>query len=186
MNSLGLRVRVSLACASLFVCGTFACRSEGDSSAVDDPVIAPEDCDSGATCRAAALLGTLSGDTGDGGLRASGTTSTWLHVRVTEDDDDVQGRPVRLRAELAGADGFELRAYLDDSRNADAGLECAKRVGRSTPSASGSRLDLSWGDPPDATANGVDDGRTVALEVVQKDGLCAANRVWRLQLNGNP
>lgn len=186
MPSLGFRVFASVACASLLVAGSFACRSEADSATDDGPVVSPMDCDSGVTCRAATLLGTLSGDTGEGGLTANGTTSTWLHVRVTEDDDDVNGRPVRLRAELTGSDGFEVRAHFDDSRNADAGLECAKRVGSSVPSGAGTRLDLSWGDPPDATANGVDDGRTIALEVLRKDGVCAPNRPWRLQLHGNP
>ncbi len=164
-----------------------ACRSEMDGASRSSKAETTS-CDGGASCPSARFVGTLSGDTGDGGLSTTGTTSTWLHLRVTEDNDDFNGRPVRLRARLvAPSTGtFELRAHFDDSRNDDAGLECARLVATSSPLDGGALLDLAWGDPPDATANGADDGRTVALEVRSVSGTCAAGASWRLDLRGNP
>ncbi len=168
-----------------------ACRSETEGGSDGTPVgssPAATACDAGTTCTSALLVGTVSGDKGAATLSASGPTSTWLHVRVTEDDDGVSGRPVRLRAKLtAPSTGtFEVRAYLDDSRTNDAGLECTKLFATSKAVQGGAELDLSWGDPPDATANGVDDGRTVALEVRNVGGSCASSAPWRLELRGNP
>lgn len=121
-------------------------------------------------------------------MTTKGTTSTWLQVRVTEDDDDVNGRPVRLRAKLTApsSGAFEVRGYLDDSRTNDAGLDCTRLLGTSKPVSGGAELDLAWGDPPDATANGVDDGRTVAIEVRSVSGACSSSAPWELELRGNP
>lgn len=166
-----------------------ACRSDDDGAGPSGPAAAsPVPCDAGATCPAGRLVGTVSGDKGADSLTTSGTTTTWLHVKVTEDDDAVNGRPVRLRAKLTAPSSgvFEVRGYLDDSRNDDAGLDCTRLLGTSSPVAGGATLDLAWGDPPDATANGVDDGRTVALEVRNVSGACSSSGPWKLELRGNP
>lgn len=165
-----------------------ACRSEGDGGEPASQATAKISCDGGAVCLSGRFLGTLSGDTGDGGLSASGSTSTWLHVRVTEDNNEVNGRPLRLRAQLTAppSGAFDLRAYFDESRNDDAGLDCVHLVASSVAADGGASLELTWGDPKDKTANGADDGRTVAIEVRNTSGVCAATAPWRVDLRGNP
>jgi hypothetical protein len=182
-----LTLSIAASCALLAACSGSASRSSAsaDGAAATSQAIA---CDTGATCTAAQVLGAVSGDTADAGLEASGTTSAWIHVRVTEDNSDWSGHPVHLRASLtspAGAE-FELHAYLDTSRNVDAGLDCRDEVGAAVATASGSSLDIAWGDPPDASANGVDDGRTVALEVRHISGDCNAGASWHLAMHGGP
>jgi hypothetical protein len=189
---------VRLAVAALAVtaaAGALACSSgggAGDTSSVGGAssggAPAPTvPCDAGVACPTAASIGHVSGDTRADTVSADGTTSTWLHVTVTEDDSAWAGRPVRLRATLtsAAAGAFELHAYLDVSARDDAGLDCVHDVARSVPGAGASALDFSWGDPPDGSANGYDDGRTVALEVRNVSGTCAAGAPWHLDVRGN-
>ena len=182
-RALALGAGVAVAAAIALV----ACRTDDDGAGPSGAAASPVPCDAGATCPAGRLVGTVSGDKGADSLTTSGSTTTWVHVRVTEDDDSVSGRPVRLRAKLTApsSGGFEVRGYLADSRNNDAGLDCTRLVGTSSPSSGSATLDLAWGDPPDATANGVDDGRTVALEVRNVSGACSSSP-WRLELRGNP
>jgi hypothetical protein len=144
-------------------------------------------CDAGAACPSAASIGHVSGDTRADTVTADGTTSTWLHVVVTEDDSAWAGRPVHLRATLTTppTEAFELHAYLDVSKRDDAGLDCVHDVAQSLPSGGAAVLDFSWGDPPDASANGYDDGRTVALEVRSISGTCASTAPWHLEVRGN-
>ncbi len=177
------------ALASLAACsGNSTSSASGAGTAAPASDTATVSCDAGAVCSAARLIGSVSGDTADAGVKATGTTSAWVHVRVTEDDSAWSGRPVRLRATLTSPGGadFELHAFLDTSRNDDAGLDCAHEVGTAIRGAEGSTLDISWGDPADASANGVDDGRTVALEVRHVAGECRAGASWTLDVQGGP
>jgi hypothetical protein len=192
-SSRALRLAVA-ALALAGIAGALACSSSnaGDASGVGGASsggvpVATVPCDAGATCPAARSLGHVSGDTRADTLSADGTTSTWLHVTVTEDDSAWSGRPVRLRATLAAASAasFELHAYLDVSKRDDAGLDCIDDVARSFPEGGAASLDFSWGDPPDGSANGYDDGRTVALEVRNVSGTCSAGAPWHLDVRGN-
>ncbi|MDB4946586.1 MAG: hypothetical protein JWP97_6120 [Labilithrix sp.] len=185
---------IALASAALSVALLAACSGSstlatgGDGAASSSSGMPATPCDAGAVCSAGHLIGTISGDTADAGLTATGTTSAWVHVRVTEDNDDWSGHPVALHATLTspGAADFELHAFLDTSRNDDAGLDCAHEVGTVTSGASGASVDVSWGDPADASANGVDDGRTVALEIRHVAGECHAGVSWTLEVHGGP
>lgn len=145
-------------------------------------------CDAASACSDGRLIGSVSGDMADAGLTAIGTTSSWVHVRVTEDNSDWTGHPMQLHATLTSPQGaaFELHAFLDTSRTSDAGLDCAHEVGTAVHDAKGSTLDITWGDPADASANGVDDGRTVALEVRHLAGQCHAGAPWTLAVLGGP
>lgn len=170
-----------------------ACSSGTGSSALGSDGGSPSEaaaisCDAGSACSAGDVIGSVSGDMADGGATATGTSSSWVHVRVTEDNSDWTGHPVRLHATLTSPQGadFELHAFLDTSANGDAGLDCVHEVGIASRGAEGSTLDITWGDPADASANGVDDGRTVALEVRHVAGQCHAGAPWRLVVRGGP
>jgi len=184
------RVLVSsaLALASLLSAAWLvpACREgsapTGDGGAAAEGREVP--CDAGATCGAASLAGALSGDSDAGVVTARGTKAAWVHVRVTEDDSGWTGKALRVRAKLRGpgARNFSLHAYLDDSKRDDAGLDCKSERGRKTTSADGEELALTWGDPDDASANGADDGRTVAFEVRSEEGVCSEGAPWELEV----
>jgi hypothetical protein len=183
-------IAFAAALIALVACASNATNAgSGNSSSPDSAAgtTSPEiPCDAGATCTAAASLGTLSGDTEAGVLTAEGTTSSFVHVQVTEDNSDWGGRPLRLAAILTAPStaGFELHAFFDVSPRNDAGLDCVDEVGRAVGTDGGSRLDLVWGDS-DSGANGYDDGRTVALEVRHTAGACHADAPWHLELHGN-
>ena len=180
---------LSLSLVSLAACsGASSSFAAGGDAAASGSNTTAISCDVGAACSAGRLIGSVSGDTADAGVTATGTTSAWLHVRVSEDNSAWTGHPLRLHATLtspAGAD-FELHAFLDTSRTNDAGLDCTHEVGTAVHGADGSTLDITWGDPPDASANGVDDGRTVALEVRPVAGECHAGAAWTLDVHGGP
>ena len=145
-------------------------------------------CDAGATCAAAKVLGPISGDSDAGVVTARGTRAGWVTVRVTEDDDAWSGNAMHVRARLRSPSpgAFSLRAYLDDTKNGDAGLDCTSSRGTRSPLADGEDLDLVWGDPEDASANGVDDGRIVAFEIRSASGVCSDGASWELEVRTAP
>lgn len=145
-------------------------------------------CDAGATCAAAKVLGPISGDSDAGVVTARGTRAGWVTVRVTEDDDAWTGNAMHVRARLRSPSpgAFTLRAYLDDTKNGDAGLACTRSRGTRAPLADGENLDLVWGDPEDASANGVDDGRIVAFEIRSVSGVCSDDASWELEVRTAP
>lgn len=180
--SIALSASVLAACSS----GTGSIARGSDGGSASEAVAIS--CDAGSACTAGEMIGSVSGDLADGGVTARGTSSSWVHVRVTEDNSDWTGHPVRLHATLTSPEGadFELHAFLDTSANGDAGLDCVHEVGTASRGVAGSTLDISWGDPADASANGVDDGRIVAFEVRHVAGPCHAGAAWTLAVRGGP
>lgn len=157
------------------------------------PIGAGADCAASATCSTSRSLGSLSGDSDGGPLHATGSTSAWLSVQTTEDTSAWSGRALHLRATLTPPAGgsYELVAYANlAERDADGGtlsdaargLDCARVVGKSRPAGDREVLDLEWGEPSDGSANGLDDGRVVAIEVRHVGGTCGQ---WSLDVQGN-
>lgn len=179
--ALGLGVAAAAVVALASGCRADTTSPEGGSGT-------PISCDAGATCAAAEALGTISGDSDAGIVTARGTRAGWVTVRVTEDDDAWTGNAMHVRARLRSPSpgAFTLRAYLDDTKNADAGLDCTSSRGTRSPLADGEQLDLVWGDPDDASANGVDDGRTVAFEIRSASGVCSDDSSWELEVRTAP
>jgi hypothetical protein len=153
----------------------------------------PLSCEARTDCAGGTLLGTISGDQGAATVSADGLTSAWVLVRVTEDVSDVNGRPLHLSATLASPSGtsFDLYAYAA-TKTPDGGtppepttVDCTDLVAQATQPGNSKTLELTWGEQLGQTANGLEDGRTVAFEIRHASGSCGGDARWTLTVRGN-
>lgn len=163
------------------------------SDAASGPTGTPLSCDAPTACASGTLLGSISGDEGAATVSAEGQTADWVLVRVTEDVSDVDGRPLHVRATLTSPAGtrFALRAY-GALATPDGGtppspttVDCQTLAGSSTTVGRDEVLELGWGEQAGQTANGREDGRTIAFEVRHASGTCASDARWKLTVRGN-
>jgi hypothetical protein len=139
-------------------------------------------CTSPNTCAAATDLASVSGDTGAGTKTFQGSTSQWFKVRVTEDDSDVFGTELQMRAELQSPAGTNFDLYVYRA-GGGSGQECSAVTTSSTSAAGFDSASTSWGEG--TISNGNDDGRTITVEVRHVSGTCAAASKWTLTVRGN-
>jgi hypothetical protein len=139
-------------------------------------------CPSTDTCTAATMLGTVSGDTGNQKLTASGYRSAWYRVRVTEDDSSVVGVSLRVGANLTSPSGlhFDTFVYLNSGTDA---VECATTVGSVSTAGNVETIHAEWGEG--TIANGSDDGRYVSIEVRPPASGCTPAQAWQLEIEGD-
>jgi len=139
-------------------------------------------------CTSARDIGQVSGDTSptNNTVTVTGTTSEWLTINVTEDDNSVSGSPVKLKVTLASpaSANFDLYLYVDSSGST------TSRACMPTPSASSKNplgqvdeASLSWGEG--SVANGSNDSRIVTIEVRNVSGTCSPSDTWTLVAKGN-
>lgn len=159
-----------------------------DAALIDAPMMmidAPSgvSCAGGLTCAGAQMLGSVSGDTGNAKLTASGYQSAWYRVRVTEDDSDVFGLTLRVGAKLTSPAGamFDVLVYVNTGSDV---VECSTTVGSATTAGATKTIHAEWGETG-AFSNGSDDGRNVSIEVRPVSGTCAPNQTWQLEVEGN-
>ncbi len=139
-------------------------------------------CTSSATCAAAMDLGTVSGDTGADMKTASGYQSAWYRLRVTENDSSVIGVALRLTARLTSPAGTNYDLYLYVNEGSDV-IECTTVRGSGNSTGTMDSVSISWGEG--TVANGVDDSRSVSIEVRPVSGPCSASQPFQLVLLGN-
>ena len=188
----------ALTAGSLVVVAFVACSSSGSGgSGADGLTGLGESCDAPAACAAAKSIGTVSGDTDAGTLSATGTTSTWLQMRVTEDDSDWSGRATEFSASVTSPPGatFDVFAYVytatalpdgGDFSDAGAPVDCTNVVASSTRNGDVATVHVAWGETVDGgSANGLDDSRVVSLEVRSTSGGCSQDAPWSLVVHGN-
>lgn len=136
------------------------------------------------TCATAQSLGSMSGDTNKETKSTNGTGSTWLTLRVTEDNHSPLGEALELKLSLevpAGED-LDLYAYVDVAADSTPCGLAPFAKGDSGGQGMNELLTVKWGDG--LTGSGNDDGRDVAIEIVHKSGDCSAP--WKLNLASNP
>lgn len=153
-----------------------------DSGVVTPPPPPPPSCTAPAACAGATDLGSVSGDTGAGVKSATGSTSQWFKVRLSEDDSDVFATSMQVRATLVSPAGsnFDLYMYLAGNSSA---VECSA-VTKSSTTTGTDVTSHEWGETG-TFSNGSDDDRWVTLEVRHVSGTCAAANKWTLTVNGN-
>jgi hypothetical protein len=147
---------------------------------IDTPPV--DVCPSADTCAAALMLGQVSGDTGNQMLTAMGHQAAWFHVRVTEDNNDIIGLTLRAAARLTSpaAVDFDVFVYVGAGSTA---IECTTTAGTTTTNGAVNETRVEWGEG--AIPNGVNDGRTISIEVRPISGTCAPGQVWQLVVEGN-
>ena len=161
-------------------------RDAGSKAASTDagPVVAHpvSTCGATNTCLAATDLGYVSGDVGSDSAVTSGVTSSWLTVRVGEDDPALLGNTLELNAILTSPPGanYDLFVYLPGSDT----RECSAISSQSTSTTSTDQVGLEFGEFG-TFANGINDSRTLTIEVRHVSGSCDPTAKWTLNLYGN-
>jgi len=180
----------SSACASASTSDT---PPQVDAPPIEPPVDAPvtpdvmidapvDQCPSAATCQAAPSIGSVSGDTGNAKLTASGYQSAWFRVRVTEDDSDVPGLTLRVGATLTSPPGVDYDVFVYVNEGSDV-VECTTTVGTTTTNGTVNQNHAEWGEG--LIPNGSDDSRDVSIEVRPISGACNPATPWQLEIEGN-
>lgn len=140
-------------------------------------------CASTDVCQSAMMLGTVSGDSNNVKLTASGYQSAWFRVRVTEDNSSVGGLSLRVAAKLTSpsAPMFDVFVYLNAGSDQ---IECSTTTGTVSTSGTTKQVRAEWGEG--TISNGSDDGRDVSIEVrpLSQSG-CAQAAMWQLEIEGN-
>ncbi len=139
-------------------------------------------CNAPNTCTGATKLGNVSGDTGSDVQTASGTTSEWFTVRVTEDDTGLFATRLALTATLTSPPGsnFDLFFYVPSTDT----VECSAVSQQSAKTSGPDTASVQFGETG-AFFDNVDDSRTVTVEVRHVSGNCDPAQKWTLTLNGN-
>lgn len=150
-------------------------------AAVDAP--AQSQCTSTATCATAMALGSVSGDTGNATVQASGYQSAWYQVRVTEDNSSAFAAPMNLTAQLASPAGTNYDLFLYVNTGSDV-IECTTVSTSSTSTGATDVAHLTWGETG-TFANGADDSRTVSIEVRPISGSCTPGATYQLTVTGD-
>jgi hypothetical protein len=172
---------VALATACGFTPGSIVDAGTGGGR-MDSSIDTALGCDSAARCLTASMLGTVSGDTGNDKLSATGYLAAWFRVRVTEDDNGVGGASMRVAAKLTSPPGvsFDVFAYVNESSDM---LDCQTSVGKISTNGAVEELRIEWGEG--GIANGDIDSRNVSIEVRPASASCSAAQMWMLEVEGN-
>ncbi len=176
------------ACASAGSSGPPDARTDGTSGTGDAAIDAPGDaalatCTGTDTCQAAMMLGSVSGDSNNQKLTASGYQSAWYRVRVTEDNDAIGGLTLRVAAKLTSPASlmFDVLVYVNTGSDV---IECATTTGTISSNGNTKQVRVEWGEG--TIANGSDDGRNVSIEIrpLATSG-CSPSEMWQLEIEGN-
>lgn len=140
-------------------------------------------CDPPSPCSGATSIGTVSGDTTSADVTTSGSTSKWLRIDVTENDSGITGVPMKLAVALTSPAGanFDLYVYLGSGLG---NVECTTVAKSSVSTSSTDSVSLTWGEMG-LFSNGIDDGKTVTIEVRAVSTPCDPNATWSLNVHGH-
>ncbi|HEY8089455.1 MAG TPA: hypothetical protein VIF09_16455 [Polyangiaceae bacterium] len=138
------------------------------------------------TCGSAATnLGSIAGDKSGATLTSSGSAPDFLLIDYAEKDSSIGPVPMKATVTLTSPAGtnFDLYAYLGASKGA---IECTTVQQQSTnPAGQDDTVTFEWGETSGLTANGVDDSRTVTIEVRWASGTCSTAASWSLSAHGH-
>jgi hypothetical protein len=135
-------------------------------------------CAAPSPCSGATHLGNISGDTGAESKTASGSTSQWFKVRVTENEHDVFAVELWMKAQLISPPGsnYDLFVYV--------GGGCSAPSGQSVATTATDTVSSKFGESG-TFSNGGDDSKDITVEVRHVSGPCNASQPWTLNLLGN-
>ncbi len=147
----------------------------------------PDLCANPTACASGASMGSVAGDTGSDFLQATGTSSKWLLVRVSENDSSVFSRPpIRARFTLIHNPNTRFDLFLYKAGNNGGGTRNCSSVSATGARGSTTNLataSLSWDDTTGFGGN--DDSANVMVEIRHVSGPCGVGREWQLSVDGN-
>lgn len=155
---------------------------ESSTGAASDDTGAEPMCPNPLTCQTAMVLGQVSGDEASPDLVTQGSESTWLSFQVTEDNDSVSGENVAFTATLQSPAGYDFDLYV--WRGAEGATNGCNGTAQQSTAANGvDVVSMSWGEG--GVANGADDRRWIAVEIVPKNDMCDPGSQWVLTIEGD-
>lgn len=142
-------------------------------------------CDAPGTCANARSSGQIAGDMSGAAVPVTvhGATSSWVRVRVLEDEHGVKAVPISVQATLyvpAGA-SYALTLYVDGD-NDDVACTSAAPTTTSNGTATSALpavVSATWGESG-TFANNSDDSRWVSLHVDATSSVCSDTTPWTL------
>jgi hypothetical protein len=160
----------------------------GIGSDLDAPSETPKDagpnCDYPNTCQTATDMGSIQADDGSATKTYEGTTSRWVGIRVTEDDNGPRAHTMKVMATLTVPPGtnYDLYMYMDTGSDT---VTCSKLDKKSTGAGTATEsVEEQWGESG-FFANGGDDSRPIRFEVRHIAGACSPTAKWKLVVAGN-
>jgi len=154
-------------------------------TAVDAPqsIDAPAaTCATSATCATATMLPGIGGDEqGACSSSATGYKAAWYSIRLTETDSGPFADPMSIQATLTSPPGatFDLLVYVNTGSDQ---LDCTTPTGTVTTNGASETTNIKWGESG-TFANGVDDSRTVSIQISPRAGAsCSPNATWSLAI----
>jgi hypothetical protein len=141
-------------------------------------------CTTAALCSSTTIKTTISGDNPGNTIALYGTTSQWIKIRVTENDDGgflSNGVPLRIALTLTSPAGSNFDLFLYSAKP----LQCT------TPSFSSTKLTsdsiaTQWGESETSFGdNNSDDSRDIIAEVRYVGGTCPTVGNWKLSMIGD-
>jgi hypothetical protein len=139
-------------------------------------------CATSLTCATATVLAGIGGDElGASTSSASGYQAAWYSIRVSETDNGPIADPMSMQATLTSPAGtaFDLLVYVPNNATS---TDCSTATATVSTSGSNETWSLAWGELG-LFANGIDDSRTVAIEIIPHSGdSCSPNATWSLAI----
>lgn len=141
-------------------------------------------CGFSTVCPQTRGIGTISGDTSPANntVTTTGSTSEWISVRVTENDNSAIGRALSITAKLTSSAGtnYDMFLYVNDG---SAKAECTNVAAQSSDPGAIDSASTSWGEG--SFGNNKDDSATVTIRVQHIAGPCDTIDPWKLEVTGN-
>lgn len=132
-------------------------------------------------CPSAEALPEVSGDEG-GSASASGSTSKWLKVHVTETDSSIFASDLGYKVSLSSPAGMDYDLYVRQGPQ-DGNPDCNAAEKKGAPPGGAETVSDSWGD--DQGLGGEDDSVWLCIEVRYVSG-ADCNAKWNLTVIGGP
>jgi hypothetical protein len=140
-------------------------------------------CTTNATCATAMALPGIGGDeSGAASSSASGYQAAWFSIRLSETDSSPLADPMSIVTTLTSPSGaaFDLLVYVNKGSDQ---VECTTPTGTVTTSGTSQSSNIKWGETG-TIANGVDDSRTVSIQISPRAGdSCSPNATWSLSIS---
>ncbi|MBX3130275.1 MAG: hypothetical protein KF718_26390 [Polyangiaceae bacterium] len=143
-------------------------------------------CTANNGCLSAASIGSITGDNGPTSLQKTGFGSTFLKLRVTENNESVIGEKLEIDVSLKSPQGsdFDFKLYVNKGSDVSPCGMNPEAMAQNGGVGGTDKVFVSWGEG--SVANGSDDDRDVIIEILHKSGPCDSSAQWTLTVVGDP
>jgi hypothetical protein len=139
--------------------------------------------DSPNLCATAEALGSLAGDENAPAKTASGTTSKWFKIHITEEVSSIFEEDLSYTVTLGSPANMDFDLFVHQGPQ-DGNPDCQATAKKGTASGNDETVSASWDD--DQGFGGEDDSLWLSIEVRYISGMeCDAAATWNLSIKGH-